>query len=208
MFYTKWRFEQHPHTHLCAHTQIQVWFLAFWCSCQICVGLLYMYITISPIHVEGMPVTGGVCRGASHLPNSLIYKKVPQIAVCEQSKSEKLGILCIFGQRNSLKFRKGSSFVRFHPLRQKKNSGFFFFFFFFLQKCPHSENQEEIHFWKICTLLRQKSLVWAWLKPFKCIGLGSKGGLGSWSPSIFWWGVGESFSPPSQKKSYILKNLD
>ena len=63
-------------------------------------------VHVSPIHVEGMPVTGEVCRGASHLPNFLIYKKVPQIAVCEQSKSEKLGILCIFGQRNSLKFRK------------------------------------------------------------------------------------------------------
>ena len=25
------------HTHPCAHTQIQVWLLAFWCSCQICV---------------------------------------------------------------------------------------------------------------------------------------------------------------------------
>ena len=58
-------------------------------------------------------------RGASHLPNSLIYKKVPQIAVCEQSKSEKLGILCIFGQRNSLKFRKGSSFVRLAPSEAK-----------------------------------------------------------------------------------------
>ena len=125
MFYTKWRFEQHPHTHPCAQTQIQVWLLAFWCSCQICViqGLLYMYNTVSPIHAEGMPVTGGggVCRGASHLPNSLIYKKVPQIAVCEQSKSEKLGILCIFGQRNSLKFRKLSSFVRFAPSEAKKN---------------------------------------------------------------------------------------
>ena len=63
---------------------------------------------------------GGVGRGALHLPNSLIYKKVPQIAVCEQSKSEKLGILCIFGQRNSLKFRKGSPFVRFAPSEAKK----------------------------------------------------------------------------------------
>ena len=97
---------------------------------------------------------GEVCRGASHLPNSLIYKKVPQIAVCEQSKSEKLGILCISGQRNSLKFRKGSSFVRFAPSEAKKKKPPEF-----LQKCPHSENQEEIHFWKICTLLRQISLV-------------------------------------------------
>ena len=61
-----------------------------------------------------------MCRGASHLPNSLIFKRVPQIAVCEQSKSEKLGILCIFGQRNSLKFRKGSSFVRFAPSEAKQ----------------------------------------------------------------------------------------
>ena len=62
----------------------------------------------------------GVCRGASHLPNSLIYKKVLQIAVCEQRKSEKLGILCIFGQRNGSKFREGSSFVRFAPSEVKK----------------------------------------------------------------------------------------
>ena len=145
---------------------------------------------------------GGVCRGASHLPNSLIYQKVPQIAVCEQIKSEKLGILCIFGQRNSLKFRKGSSFVRFAPSKAKKKKNPEF-----LQKCPHLEKQGEIHFWKICTLLRQKSLVWAWLKPVKCIGLGSKGGLGSWAPSIFWVGGFEyPLGPP--KKSYILKNLD
>ena len=51
-------------------------------------------------------------RCASYLPG--------QIALCEQSKSEKLGILCIFGQRNSLKFRKGSSFVRFAPSERKK----------------------------------------------------------------------------------------
>ena len=125
----------------------------------------------------------GVCRGASRLPNSLIYKKVSQTAVCKQRKSEKFGILCIVGQRNGSKFREGSSFVRFAPseVKKKKTPEF-------LQKCPHSENQKEIHFWKICTLLRRKCLVWAWLKPVKCIGLGSKGGLGSWAPSIFWVG--------------------
>ena len=98
-----------------------------------------MYNTVSPIHVEGMSVTGGVqgCIAPPKFPNLL--KKVPQIAVCKQSKSEKLGILCIFGQRNSLKFRKGSSFVRFAPSEAKRTPEF-------LQKCPHSENQEEIHF--------------------------------------------------------------
>ena len=117
MFYTKWRFEQHPHTHPCAHTQIQVWLLAFWCSCQICVILGFA------VHAQyGITNTcwRHVCRGASHLPNSLIYKNVPQIAVCEQRKSEKLGILCIFGQRNGSKFREGSSFVRFAPSEVKK----------------------------------------------------------------------------------------
>ena len=100
-----------------------------------------MYNTVSPIglHVEGMPVTGGGgCRGASHLPNSLIYKKVPQIAVYEQRKSEKLGILCMFGQRNGSKFREGPLLSDLHPL-EVKNSRIF-------AKCPHSENQEEIHF--------------------------------------------------------------
>ena len=79
-----------------------------------------MYNTVSPIHVEGMPVTGGVqgCIAPPKFP--ILQKKVPQIAVCEQSKSEKLGILCIFGQRNSLKFRKGSSLVRFAPSEAKK----------------------------------------------------------------------------------------
>ena len=82
-----------------------------------------MYNTVSPIHVEGMPVTGGGGAGVhctSQIPYSV--KKVPQIAVCEQSKSEKFGIVCIFGQRNSLKFRKGSSLVRFAPSEAKKKS--------------------------------------------------------------------------------------
>ena len=119
---------------------------------------------------------GGGCRGASHLPNSLIYKKkVPQIAVCMQSKSEKLGILCIFGQRNSLTFRKGSSFVRFAPSEAKRTPEFF-------QKCPHSENQEEIHFWKICTLLRQKILGMGLVEASSMHMFRKQGGLRELSP--------------------------
>ena len=173
------------------------------CNLGLAVHVQYGNCWYHQYMLKACPLRRGVYRGASHLPNSLIYQKVPQIAVCEQIKSEKLGILCIFGQRNSLKSRKGSSFVRFAPSeakkKKKKNPEF-------LQKCPHSENQGEIHFWKICTHLRQKSLVWAWLKPVKCIGLGSKGGLGSWVPSIFWGGLEYPLGPP--KKSYILKNLD
>ena len=64
----------------------------------------------------------GVCSGASHLPNSLIYKKSPPNCCLRAKKSEKLGILCIFGQRNGSKFREGSSFVRFAPSEVKKKN--------------------------------------------------------------------------------------
>ena len=90
------------------------------CTCTIRYHQLYM--------LKACPLRGGAGCIAT-LANSLIYKKVPQIAVCEQSKSEKLGMLCIFGQRNSLKFRKGSSFVRFAPSEAKQTPEF-------LQKCP------------------------------------------------------------------------
>ena len=137
----------------------------------------------------------GGCRGASHLPNSLIYQKVPQIAVCEQIKSEKLGILCIFGQRNSLKFRKGSSFVRFAPSEAKKKKKKKIQNF-----CKNAHIQkirEQSTFEKICTFLRQKSLVWAWLKPDKCISLGSKGGLRELSPlNILSGGLEYPLGPP------------
>ena len=46
-----------------------------------------------------------VSRGASHLPNSLIYKKVPQIAVCEQRKSEKIGNFMYFWTKKWLKLQ-------------------------------------------------------------------------------------------------------
>ena len=69
--------------------------------------------------LKACPLRGGAgVHCTSQIPYST--KKVPQIAVCEQSKSEKLGILCIFGQRYSLKFRKGSSLVRFAPSEAKK----------------------------------------------------------------------------------------
>ena len=77
-----------------------------------------MYNTVSPIHVEGMPVYTGGVQGfiaPPKFPN--LQKKVPQIAVCEQRKSEKLGILCIFGQRNGSKFREGPLLSDLYPLR-------------------------------------------------------------------------------------------
>ena len=101
---------------------------------------------------------GEGCAGVhrtSQIPEST--KKSPNC--CLRAKQVwKIGNFMYFWTKNSLKFRKGSSFVRFTPSEAKKkqtNKKTPEF----LQKCPHSENQEEIHFWKICTLLRQKSLV-------------------------------------------------
>ena len=55
--------------------------------------------------LKACPLLGGVqgCIAPPKFPN--LQKKVPQIAVCEQRKSEKLGILCIFGQRNGSKIQ-------------------------------------------------------------------------------------------------------
>ena len=110
----------------------------------------------------------GVCRGASHLPNSLIYKKSPPNCCLRAKEVWKIGNFMYFWTKKWLKIQGRVLFCQICTLWGKINSRIF-------AKCPHSENQEEINFWKMYTLLRRKSLVWAWLKPVKCIGLGSKG---------------------------------
>ena len=67
---------------------------------------------------------GGVCRGASHLPNSLIYKKVPQIAVCEQRKSEKIGNFMYFWTKKWLKIQGRVLFCQICTLWGKKLQNF------------------------------------------------------------------------------------
>ena len=143
---------------------------------------------------------GGVCRGASHLPNSLIFKRVPQIAVCEQSKSEKLGILCIFGQRNSLKFRKGSSFVRFAPCEAKqkqKNSRI-------LANMPTFRKSGRDPLLKNLHPPQIKILGMGLVEASQMHRLRKQGGLRELSPlNILSGGVGVSFSPPPPQKKPI-----
>ena len=146
-----------------------------------------------------------MCRGALHLPNSLIYKKVPQIAVCEQSKSEKLEILCIFGQRNSLKFRKGSSFVRFAPSEAKKKKPPEFF-----ANMPTFRKSGRDPLLKNLHPPQTKILGMGLVEASQMHRLRKQGGLRELSPlnilSGGGGGVGVSYSPP--KKTYILNNLD
>ena len=143
-----------------------------------------MYNTVSPIHVEGMPVTGGGCA-------------VPQIAVCEQSRSEKLGIVCIFGQRNSLKFRKGSSFVRFAPSEAKnktkqKNSRIF-------AKMPTFRKSGRDPLLKNLHPPQTKILGIGLVEASQMHRLRKQGGLRELSPlNILSGGVGVFFSPPKK----------
>ena len=115
--------------------------------------------------------------------------------------TEKLEIFYIFGQKNRSNFRKGSSFVRFAPSEAKKNSRIFGEMPTFIKsgRDPLLKNLQPPP--------KKKSLVWAWLKPVKCIGLGSRvgGGLRGLSPLNILSGAGVSFSP---QKSYILITID
>ena len=142
----------------------------------------------------------GVCRGASHLPNFLIYKKkIPQIAVCEQRKSEKLGILCIFGQRNGSKFREGPSFVRFAPSEVKKLQNFC--------KMPTFRKSGKDPLLKNLHPPQMKILGMGLVEASQMHRLRKQGGLRELSPlNILSGGLEYPLAPP--KKSYILKNLD
>ena len=116
--------------------------------------------------LKACPLLGGV-QGCI-VPNSLIYKKSPPNCCLRAKEVWKIGNFYVFLDKEMVQNSWKVLFCQICTLWGKKNSTIF-------AKCPHSENQEEIHFWKICTLLRRKSLVWAWLKQVKCIGLGSKG---------------------------------
>ena len=89
--------------------------------------------------------------------------------------TEKFEIFYIFGQKNRSNFRKGSSFVRFAPseAKKKKNSRIFGEIPTFIKsgRDPLLKNLQPPP--------KKKSLVWAWLKPVKCIGLGSRVGGGA-----------------------------
>ena len=80
-----------------------------------------VYNTVSPIHVEGMPVTGGVCRGASHLPNSLIYKKSPPNCCLRAKEVWKIGNFMYFWTKKWLKIQGRVLFCQICTLWGKKN---------------------------------------------------------------------------------------
>ena len=138
------------------------------------------------------------CIAPPKFPN---LQKIPQIAVCEQYRSEKLGILCILGQRNSLKFRKGSSFVRFAPSEAKKKKSRIF------AKLPTFRKSGRDQLLKNLYPPQTKILGMGLVEASQMHRLRKKGGLGA-EPLNILSGGGELEYPLAPKKSYILKNLD
>ena len=66
----------------------------------------------------------GVCSGASHLPNSLIYKKVPQIAVCEQRSLKNWEFYVFLDKEMAQNSGKGPLLSDLHPPEVKKTPEF------------------------------------------------------------------------------------
>ena len=148
--------------------------------------------------LKACPLLGGVqgCIAPPKFPN--LQKTPPNC--CLWAKSVwKIGNFMYFWTKKWLKIQGRVLFCQICTLWGKKNSRIF-------AKCPHSENQEEIHFWKMCTLLRQKSLI-CLVEASQMQRLRMQGGLRELSPlNILSGGLEYPLTPP--KKSYILKNLD
>ena len=151
--------------------------------------------------LKACPLLGGVqgCIAPPKVPN--LQKKSPaQIAVCELRKSEKLGILCIFGQRNGSKFREGSSFVRFAPSEVKKLQNFC--------KMPTFRKSGRDPLLKHLHPPQAKILGMGLVEASQMHRLRKQWGLRELSSlNILSGGLEYPLAPPP-KKSYILKHLD
>ena len=152
--------------------------------------------------LKACPLLGG-CRGASHLTNSLIYKKVPQIAVCKRSESEKLKVLCIFGQKKKkkkLKIQESVLFCQICTLWDQKLQNFC--------KSAHIQKIRKRSTFENFAPSSDKNLGMGLVEASQMHMLRKQVGLRGWAPSIFCvCGLEYPFASPPQK-SYILITLD
>ena len=138
------------------------------------------YNTVSPIHVEGMPITGGVqgCIAPPKFPN--LQKKSPNC--CLRAKEVwKIWNFMYFWTKKWLKIQ-GRVLLKNCTLWSKKKLQNF---------CKMPKHIQKIRkrstFEKFAPFSDENP--WyglGWSQSNASIGLGSKGGLGSWAPSIFW----------------------
>ena len=142
----------------------------------------------------------GVCSGASHLPNSLIYKKVPQIAVCEQ-RSLKNWEFYVFLDKEMAQSSGKGPLCQICTLWGKKNLQNFC-------KMPTFRKSGRDSLLKNLHPPQAKILGMGLVEASQMHRLRKQGGLRELSSLniLRGGGVGVSFSPP--KKSYILKHLD
>ena len=192
MFYTKWKMGN-THTPTLPHTNSNLAF-CIWCSCQICVNKLFRVHCKCTTRYHQKRTCW---RHGRYGGGGLSTKKSRKLLSASKASLKNWKF---YVQKNRSNFRKGSSFVRFVLSEAKKLQNFW-------RNTHIHKFRTRSTFEKFASSSEKKSLVWAWLKPFKCIGLGSRtGGLGVEPPQYFEWGAGVSFSPP--KKINILITLD
>ena len=87
-----------------------------------------MYNTVSPIHVQGMPVTGGGVQGCTAPPKfPNLQKKFPKLLFASKASLKNWEFYVFLDKEIAYNSGKGPILSDLHPLR-------------------HSENQEDIHF--------------------------------------------------------------
>ena len=76
-----------------------------------------MYNTVSPIHVEGMPVTGGVqgCIAPPKFPN--LQKKSPKLLFASKESLKNLEFYVFLDKELAQNSGKGPLLSDLHPLR-------------------------------------------------------------------------------------------
>ena len=133
----------------------------------------------------------GVSRGASHLPNSLIYKKKsPKLLFASKGSLKNWEFYVFLDKEMAQNSGKGPLLSDLHPLEVKKNLQNFCKMPTF-RKSGRDPLLKNLH-------APQTKIIGMGLVEASQMHRLRKRGLGSWAPSIFWVGVGVSFSPPKK----------
>ena len=142
-----------------------------------------MYNTVSPIHVEGMPwpLLGGVqgCIAPPKFPN---LQKSPPNCCLRAKEVWKIGNFMYFWTKKWLKIQGRVLFCQICTLWDKKKLQNFC-------KMPTFRKSGRDPLLKNLHPPQTKILGMGLVEASQMhISLGSKGGLGSWAPSLFWVG--------------------
>ena len=125
--------------------------------------------------LKACPLLGVVlgCIAPPKFPN--LQKKSPKLLFASKASLKNWEFYVFLDKEIAWNSGKGPPLTDLQPLRQTNSK-------IFAKMPTFRKSGRDPLFKNFFTLLRQKSLVWAWLKQVKCIGLGSKGWLRELSP--------------------------